>query len=351
MMAATEAEWCGARKGGTRTSPAPGGSTPLTEWIRVTSSDASSGRSGRIPGSRRASIVFPSRAARRAAGCGLRPRRPPAPGAPAPGRERRRGRERLRATRSRRPAPVRLGRVALATEVGDCLGQVVHGDRLDSGQSDLGARLGGADEMRERPSAARLRRRRARRGRAAAARRVRARRPRRAPRAPRAASGTEAASTARAIGRSKPEPSLRRAAGARLTVMRRLVGHSSSAEEMPLRTRSFASWHARSASPTMANDGSAALEVRLDLDPARIDADERMGDGACEHMVTLGGRCVTCLSRLRARSVNQCRRTQVGVRRRDEAVARQQPPAGRCCATIHGLRRPGRGSPQTQSDV
>ena len=72
--------------------------------------------------------------------------------------------------------------------------------------------------------------------------------------------------------------------------MRRFVGHSSSADEMPLRTRSFASWHARSASPTIANDGSTLLQVRLDLDPARIDADERVGDGACEHVVTLGGK-------------------------------------------------------------
>ena len=57
---------------------------------------------------------------------------------------------------------------------------------------------------------------------------------------------------------------------------------------MPLRTRSFASWQARSARPTIANDGSAALQVRLDLDPARIEPDERMGDGAGEHVATLG---------------------------------------------------------------
>ena len=49
-MAAAEAEWCGARNGGTRISPAPGASTPATEWIRVTSSAASSSSGGRIPG-------------------------------------------------------------------------------------------------------------------------------------------------------------------------------------------------------------------------------------------------------------------------------------------------------------
>ena len=59
----------------------------------------------------------------------------------------------------------------------------------------------------------------------------------------------------RAIGRSKPDPSFRSPAGARLTVIRR-IGHSSSADAMPLRTRSFASWQARSARPTIANAGT-----------------------------------------------------------------------------------------------
>ncbi len=57
--AAVEAVWCGARNGGVRSSPAPGGSSPATEWMRVTSSASSSSSRGRIPGSRRASIVFP----------------------------------------------------------------------------------------------------------------------------------------------------------------------------------------------------------------------------------------------------------------------------------------------------
>ena len=49
--------------------------------------------------------------------------------------------------------------------------------------------------------------------------------------------------------------------------MIRFSGHSSSAEPIPLRTRSFASGQARSASPTIANAGHAAVDVRLDLDP------------------------------------------------------------------------------------
>src|SRR6185437_1782634 len=34
--------------------------------------------------------------------------------------------------------------------------------------------------------------------------------------------------------------------------------------------------------------GNPTLDVRFDLDPARIDADERVRDGACEHVATLG---------------------------------------------------------------
>ena len=71
--------------------------------------------------------------------------------------------------------------------------------------------------------------------------------------------------------------------------MIRRTGKTSSAEAIPLRTRSFASWQARSASPTIANDGARELQVRLDLDPARVEPDERMRDGASEHVATLGG--------------------------------------------------------------
>ena len=99
-----------------------------------------------------------------------------------------------------------------------------------------------------------------------------------------------APSTASEIGRSKPDPSLRSAAGARLTVMRRLSGHSSAAETTPLRTRCFASWHARSASPTIAKPGNARLEMRLDLDLPRLEPDECVGDRACEHHSRVPGR-------------------------------------------------------------
>ena len=57
----------------------------------------------------------------------------------------------------------------------------------------------------------------------------------------------DAASTARAMARSNPAPSLRSCAGARLTV-RRARGSGTRADVMPLRTRSRASCTARSAS-------------------------------------------------------------------------------------------------------
>jgi hypothetical protein len=31
----------------------------------------------------------------------------------------------------------------------------------------------------------------------------------------------------------------------------------------------------------------AVLQVRLDVDAARVEADQRVGDSACEHVVTL----------------------------------------------------------------
>ncbi len=58
-IAAVEALWCGARKGGTRTSGRPVGRMPATEWIRETSSASWSRSAGRMPGRRRASIVLP----------------------------------------------------------------------------------------------------------------------------------------------------------------------------------------------------------------------------------------------------------------------------------------------------
>ena len=62
-------------------------------------------------------------------------------------------------------------------------------------------------------------------------------------------------SSARAIARSNPVPSLGTSAGARLTVTRR-AGNSKPALRTAARTRSRASWMARSVSPTMVKLGS-----------------------------------------------------------------------------------------------
>ena len=82
-------------------------------------------------------------------------------------------------------------------------------------------------------------------------------------------------------------PSLRSAAGARFTVIT-CPGHSRSAECTPLRTRCFASWHARSARPTIENDGLLTrAHVCLDLDASGLEADERERDRAAEHASTV----------------------------------------------------------------
>ncbi|MBT9136260.1 MAG: hypothetical protein DDT34_01334 [Firmicutes bacterium] len=66
---------------------------------------------------------------------------------------------------------------------------------------------------------------------------------------------SDAASNATAMERSKPEPSLRKSAGARLTVMRR-VGIEKPQFFTAARTLSFASRTARSGRPTMSKLGS-----------------------------------------------------------------------------------------------
>ena len=256
-IAAVDAEWCGARNGGNRTSPLPGCRTPATEWIRVTSSAPSSleqrqdprqtPREHRLAGSGRAGeqqVVTAGRGDLE---------RAPRTLLPAEVAEVGRGRRVVHPALVWRRVCGR--RLAPSPQVGDRLGEMRDGYGLDAGQGDLGARLGRADDPVE-PGPARALGRDERAGhgseapveRQLADRRVTGQRVA-------AAAGRDAASTASAIGRSKPEPSLRSPAGARLTV-RRVRGHSSSAEAMPLRTRCLASWQARSARPTIVNDGA-----------------------------------------------------------------------------------------------
>ena len=85
--------------------------------------------------------------------------------------------------------------------------------------------------------------------------------------------------------------------------MRALSGHSSSAEMTPLRTRCFASWQARSARPTTVKAGMPLRQMRLDLDPPRLQPDEGEGDCPAEHTSDATGTPVTGVCRLCAETV------------------------------------------------
>ena len=283
-IAGVEAVWWGARKGGRWTSGWPGGSSPATEWIRVTSSACSSVSGGRRPGRRRASIVLPVPGGRRGGGCGVRPRRSRerAARAPWPAHVAEVG------TAAARAAAERLhGRTVDHTaQVCRRLGQMAHRNRLDPGE----AQPRRPTRRRKRGDAARARRAASaatrRPARAARARRARARRP------PRVLQTLRRHLARRAEERERDREveagsSLRRPAGASSPVIRR-SGHSCSALAMPLRTRSFASWHALSGSPTMEKPGTPRWRCASTSTRAGIEADERMRERACEHLHELG---------------------------------------------------------------
>ncbi len=159
-------------------------------------------------------------AGRRAAGC-ARPRpRSRARGARAPARARRRGPGAAALVDVASGERLERRGVDLAAEVRDRLGEVPDRHRLDPGERGLGRRLGGADEALEPGPARTLRDRERPRDRShppvereLADRRVLGE--------PLGRELLRRGSTASAIGRSKPDPSLRSAAGARLTVIRR----------------------------------------------------------------------------------------------------------------------------------
>ena len=126
--------------------PRPAGNVPATEWMRVTSSASSLVSGGRMPGSRRPSIVLPvpggPASSTLCSPAAASSKRPTATLLTAHLREV--GQERL----LQLVAAGRSGErnVLLAPEVGDRLGQVVHRDDVDTGERRLGRRLGSADE-------------------------------------------------------------------------------------------------------------------------------------------------------------------------------------------------------------
>ena len=148
IIAAADAPWCGARKGGAWTSPEPGASVPATEWMRVTSRDSSCVRGGRMDGSRLPSIVLPvpgGPARRRlcdpaaASSSALLPRSCPRTSA----RSGRSGGE--RGSDARDAGAISL----LAAEVADRLRDVTHADGVDPGERRLARRVGRAQQPRE----------------------------------------------------------------------------------------------------------------------------------------------------------------------------------------------------------
>ena len=129
-------------------------------------------------------------------------------------------------------------------------------------------------------------------------------------------------------------------------------GKDELAEVIPLRTRSFASWQARSARPTIANDGPSELQVSLDLDPAWIEADERVGDRAGEHVATLGDEDVTCLCRDETCCGTEHARQRLHSRSRGRRARLRstRPRAGRCAGS-HAAGSAGRAEPGPLEDL
>ena len=124
----------------------PAGSVPATEWMRVTSSASSRVSGGRMPGSRRPSIVLPvpggpaSSTLCSPAAASSSARRP----ALLAAHLREVGQERLLELVAAGWSGERD--VLLAPQVGDRLGQVMHRDDIDARERRLGRRLGRADE-------------------------------------------------------------------------------------------------------------------------------------------------------------------------------------------------------------
>ena len=222
------------------------------------------------------------------------------------GRGRRRGRRAAgRGATRRGPGSGGGGRSPPRSTLGD-LGSVPAAmTSSPSTSAASAARSRGTIRPVEPARARRPRRRRARRGTAAARRRARARRRPRGARAPRAGIWPLAASTPTAIARSNPGPTLRRCAGARLTVMRR-AGNSKPEFRIAARTRSRASRTARSASPTIVKAGRPGADVDLDGDEARVEAVDGEGGDAGEHGRHARGGRVTAKPRICDDSARCC---------------------------------------------
>ena len=109
----------------------------------------------------------------------------------------------------------------------------------------------------------------------------------------------EPASSARAIGRSKPDPSFRSAAGARLTVIRCLRGPRQQRVDDAAVDPVLGLLARPVGEPDDRESGQVGRdEVGFDLDPTRFEADDGRGEGACEHSSDATPKRVPCLCRV-----------------------------------------------------
>ncbi len=259
---------------------------PHTEWMRVTSSAASSpssgSRLGKTAGEHR--LARAGRAREKQVVTAGRGDLERAPGAflAADIREIGNAGEHLEVVLGRR----RLRRLVLAAEIRDRLAEMPHSDRLDARERDLRRRLAGTDETRQPGPPGTLGR------------------DQRAGHGPQAAVETELAERRmsgealdRHLVRGGEQRECDREIEARALLAegrRRKVDRDPRARPAQL-GRGDAGADARlrllARAIRQADDGErrhAVLDVRLDLDPAWIDSDQRVGDGSCEHVVTLG---------------------------------------------------------------
>ncbi len=172
-------------------------------------------------------------------------------------------------------------------QVGDGVGEMVHRDRLDPRERHLGARLGGADEPAEPRAASTLGgdQRSGYRSHAPVEREL-------------AEGGDAVECVARQLLRRGEHGERDRQVepGAFLPEAGRCeVDRDPSHGELELgggdaAPHPFLRLLARPVGePDDREGGTGELQVRLDLDPARIETDERVGDRASEHAATLGG--------------------------------------------------------------
>ena len=262
-----------------------GGSRPATEWIRVTSSAASGSSGGRIPGSRRASIVLPvpGRPAEQEVVPACRGELERTPGAlltPHLGEV---------GERRRRVDPCREHRIGLllAAEVRDRVGEMADGDRLDARELRLGSALGRTEQPVEPQPARPL-----------GDREDAADTPHAAVEGELADGGVPLELVVRHLARRREHGERDRQVepGAFLAQLRRReVDRDAAAGELELGREDAAAdalpglLAGAVGEPDDREGGDAVLDVRLDLDPARIETDERVGDRACEHASTLRG--------------------------------------------------------------